>query len=493
MTNSYHPDSARVPGDETDVEADEQPNDAGVTLTLTALIILPLMLIAGFAVDLGGWYVTASQAQSASDAAALAGVIWMPNEVKAREAALELAEQNGFVDGVNATIVTTPHGANRFEVKIETPGEMVFSSLALDPITIARGAIAEYSPPLNMGSPTNVLGLGTYTVGGETPSNAWSGMMGFCVNPTWGDLRSFRTTDSKCGAVPSPWHDPGGYLWIIDVPAGSVNPVTVNIFDPGYCTPANRATHHNEGGPPKEQGNIHYRFTLYEPDNTPYDNTDNTEYGAPYQPATAESCEAFTPAFTLPAGTTGRWVLRSQIQNNNSTNGQNYFSLWADTNAHTGQCSTITDPTCVGIYAADFMPVRTASFDDPAIFYLAEVDPVYQNNKLEISSWDLGEGMESVQILDPAGNEMPFTYETDDGVHSGSSEPCNDGNECLWVTNKIFNGRLVRMTIDLSGLPWGSFPDEWFQVQYNKTAADDSYDWTTWGVRVLGDPIRLVD
>ncbi|MCP4959574.1 MAG: hypothetical protein GY925_09930 [Actinomycetia bacterium] len=472
---------------------DRDDADAGVTLTLTALIILPLLLIAGFAVDLGGWYVIGSKAQSASDAAALAGVVWMPNEVKAHEAALELAEQNGFVDGVNATIVTDGIGTNQFSVEITTPGTMVFSSLALDPIDISRHAIAEYSPPIDIGSPTNVLGLGNYAVGGETPSNAWSGQMGFCVNPKWGDIRSFRTTDSKCGSVPSPWHDPGGYLWIIDVPVGSTQAVNLNIFDPGYCRPSNRPTHHDSGGPPKEQGDVHYRFTLYQPDNTPYDNTDNTQYGSAYEPATAESCEAFTTAFTLPAGTSGRWVLRSQLKDNNSTNGQNYFALWADAASHAGQCSTITDPTCVGIYAAELMPVRTASFDDPAIFYLAEIDPTYQNKKLEITAWDLGEGMESVQILDPAGNEVPFTYETDDGAYAGASVACNDGNECLWVTGSIFDGRNVRMTVDLAGLSWGSYSDTWFQVAYNKTAANTSVDWTTWGVRVIGDPIRLVE
>ncbi|MCP3910888.1 MAG: hypothetical protein GY713_08050, partial [Actinomycetia bacterium] len=225
----------------------------------------------------------------------------------------------------------------------------------------------------------------------------------------------------------------------------------------------------------------------------PLDREDRQMIGADEIGVDIEAQRGWSTGVFLPAGMTGRWVLRSRLLDNGSTRGKNCFGLWADTAAHAGQCSTITDPTCVGIYAAELMPVRTAGHDDPAVFYLSEIDATYQNKKLEISAWDLGEGMESVQILDPAGNEVPFTYETDDGVHSGPSLPCNDGNECLWVTNSIFDGRLVRIGIDLSGLPWGSYSDTWFQVQYNKTAAKTSVDWTTWGVRVIGDPIRLVD
>ena len=50
---------------------------------MSALLMLPLLAFAGFAVDIGYWYTHANRMQRAADAAALAGVVWMPNDEKA--------------------------------------------------------------------------------------------------------------------------------------------------------------------------------------------------------------------------------------------------------------------------------------------------------------------------------------------------------------------------------------------------------------------------
>ena len=72
--------------------------EAGYIMATTALMLIPMLIFAAFAVDVGSWYVEAQKIQRASDAAALAGVVWMPDENKAREAALEITAINGYED-----------------------------------------------------------------------------------------------------------------------------------------------------------------------------------------------------------------------------------------------------------------------------------------------------------------------------------------------------------------------------------------------------------
>ncbi|MEZ5226562.1 MAG: pilus assembly protein TadG-related protein [Acidimicrobiales bacterium] len=59
----YVQNEATLTGDEA---------QAGYVLATTALLLIPLMIFAALAVDVGGWYAQATQAQRAADAAALA-------------------------------------------------------------------------------------------------------------------------------------------------------------------------------------------------------------------------------------------------------------------------------------------------------------------------------------------------------------------------------------------------------------------------------------
>ena len=54
-------------------------DERGYVLILTALILIPLLLISAMAVDYGAWYTSGSRMQRAADAAALAGVVWLPD------------------------------------------------------------------------------------------------------------------------------------------------------------------------------------------------------------------------------------------------------------------------------------------------------------------------------------------------------------------------------------------------------------------------------
>ena len=91
----------------------------GYILAKTALLIVPLLLMAGLSVDVGYWYSRASDIQKAADAAALAGVVWLPETTLARQYALEAAARNGFVNGSDGVAVTvTPVAGQNRRLKV---------------------------------------------------------------------------------------------------------------------------------------------------------------------------------------------------------------------------------------------------------------------------------------------------------------------------------------------------------------------------------------
>ena len=80
--------------------------DEGYTMVMTALLLVPLMLFAALAVDVGGFYTRAHEVQRAADAASLAGVVWMPDDYdQAVTVARATARRNGFNHGVNGVTV----------------------------------------------------------------------------------------------------------------------------------------------------------------------------------------------------------------------------------------------------------------------------------------------------------------------------------------------------------------------------------------------------
>jgi len=134
--------------------------ERGYILIMAALLMLPLLAFTGFAVDYGAWYTYANRMQRAADAAALAGVVWMPNDEKAEAVALETAKANGFDDAAaDVRVTVTPVGNRRLRVHIvDTDVPRFFSSLFISGMDIERQALSEYVQSVPMGSPDNSLG-----------------------------------------------------------------------------------------------------------------------------------------------------------------------------------------------------------------------------------------------------------------------------------------------------------------------------------------------
>ena len=556
----------------------EQAED-GFVIPTTALLLIPLMIFAAFAVDIGAWYARAGQAQRAADAAALAAVVYMPDLAAANTAAQAAAARNGFVDQpgcdvpgpcVNPAsypqVIVTGTTAETVRVNILTEGELYFGSVAVDgPIEIERFAAAQYVLPVELGNPSSALGTGNLGGGGATAENLWLAVNGYCTGRQQGDAISsfYQYTSYYCPGpfnvfnnVPQPWaqdygrlptdvpnffqwtdngtqpgrvnnasqYDPEGYRLSITMPPGSDSQTwNVDFYDPGVCDRIAEFNFGVPGTPGNDKVPVTLQTTLFRADSTTYDDTDNTTpHGVGTIDWPTNSCDWQTGYTISPSDPRGRYILQYRSRAVTNELGLNYFGVRV-TPAGGGGAICI-DPlgtsTCPRVAAKTNLPIYVPSRDktgaplvapgSPANFFLAQIDEVHKDKVLEIVLFDPGEGMNNLQIIDPFGNRPPFTFETVDNAEFGYNQfmdgglsPMTDmplGNQddcggvnCLDTTANRFQNRTVRIRIDLTGTPDICDADCWWQIRYEPSAGGIVTDRTTWTVRVVGDPVRLIE
>lgn len=151
------------------VDDRDAAKERGAVLPLMAIMLVVLIGSAAMAVDLGWLYWQSIEIQHGADAAALSGVIYEPDlQTEAHTEAVAAALQNGYDDGASGTTVTvsdlddTPlvvSNENELRVTITHQVDTFFMKIfGLNEITIARTAVARYTPPLLMGSPDDTFG-----------------------------------------------------------------------------------------------------------------------------------------------------------------------------------------------------------------------------------------------------------------------------------------------------------------------------------------------
>jgi len=308
--------------------------ERGYVVIMSAIIMLPLLAFAGFAVDIGSWYTYANRMQRAADAAALAGVVWMPNDERAEAIALETAKANGFDDAAaDIEVSVTPVGNRRLRVLIEDDTvPMYFSSLFLSEVDISRQALAEYVQAVPMGSPDNTLGNNpdSWNTSGYTRPYYWLNVAGPNLEKHQGDRYTGNrctgaTFISGCTSIGSTGqnldYSDSGYFYRLNIDTKPASgDLSVQVFDPAFITaesscssgnlPAddstwttNATTIYNQGFTGESsatavraryvRGNHQYcvpdrpldvtgsnpvpdtTYLLRAPDNTPFDNFDN--------------------------------------------------------------------------------------------------------------------------------------------------------------------------------------------------------------------------
>ena len=472
--------------------------DRGYAVIMTALVLVPLMGFAGFAVDVGAWYARASSLQRAADAAALAGVVWQPDFTAAEAAARAEAARNGFTHGVDGIeVVVTDAGNNQLQVRItDTEADTFFAGLFLEDVEIARQAVGEYVESVPLGSPESRFGTGTETWTGVPASNFNAALSGYCTPKAAGEQIMngyFGTGWVNCETPDAGWalntdYDAAGYRYAVDKPSGMTQAIDILVFDDSACT-----TGIDSIAPWLSAYDFETEWTLYAADSTPINDYDNP-VSATHISAEDGACGSWEVMFTIPgAAQAGRWYVGVRTLQSDYGSGHNLYGIWARRAGDTVPCSTLTDSTCPQLFAIKRMGVTVSTPGiNTADFFLAEIDPVHAGKQARVSLWDTADGMENLQILDPNGNPVAFTYSTSDGAYTNLANDTCSGEPCLNVSGNLFNNRLIELVIDLpTTATFAGYPDNWWNINY--VSGSSVWDRTVWGVEILGDPVRLLE
>src|SRR5438445_10475210 len=189
--------------------------------------------------------------QRAADAAALAGVVYLPGNVTgAVTAAQNEAAKNGFPTGVNGVTVTAaPESGAILGVNISSPVRTFFARLfGVSSFTAQRNARAEFILPVPMGSPEDYFGINVVCRSTDTPpacpqvpSADGSGNLaplgffgGVAARGTERANGDAYSTYYNGSPTLNPGFDPNGYQYIVEFGPGTVNG-SVWLYDPIFC------------------------------------------------------------------------------------------------------------------------------------------------------------------------------------------------------------------------------------------------------------------
>lgn len=248
-----------------------------------------------------------------------------------------------------------------------------------------------------------------------------------------------------------------------------------------------------------------------------------------WAPSCTSSLLGWVPSFELP--TPGRWRIRVYTEpNQNHSQGVNGFALRArrsgstfslcDTRATGGPASC---PSVAGNSTMSIQAVATIGNGDTADLFLSRLAPAdeFRGKQVAVYLWDLGEGMDRLQILEPgtntavsfrwryvdpnvdgctesssdksfSGREGVAFIDLSQAVRGSPAHPCGAGRVSGFTR---FSGRLVEVILDLPPT-YGSAPgfDGWWKVRYRggPDSAGGLRDRTTWAVQLQGDPVHLI-
>jgi Flp pilus assembly protein TadG len=230
----------------------DRSREGGYVAVMTALLLTVFMGFAAFAVDVGHWYLVGQQEQRAADAAAMAGVTYLPgNPTTAFTTAQNYSKINGFQNGVSATVVTPAVDAQptRLRVTVSQTVSNFFGSLMGVPTTkVARTAVADYAGPVPLGSPCNEFGADP-DVNGHQSTNCngegafWANVGSLSALKSYGDAFQDNVCASGvdgCTGSTNTDFDPNGYFYTVTVTQAMAN-LTIQAFDPAminvgdYC------------------------------------------------------------------------------------------------------------------------------------------------------------------------------------------------------------------------------------------------------------------
>ena len=486
----------------------------GAVLVFVAIGLPVFLGMAGFAVDYGWLYWNGVKIQHGADAAALGGVIYEPDDRPlAHSEALNSARENGYDAGDAGTqvipldFVDDPTAVeNPFQLAVTITDEVptfFMKIFGIDSIDITKRAVAEYVLPLELGSPSSQFGNAP-TCSGQSGSGScpgiWASIQGDINGRGYGDkysskCKNWNTTSSPSCTVDNPTYRERGYIFGVDVPAGSTSP-TVDLFDPGFNPDGNGTSPVFDRWSAGNTDDGHtVQFTLYAPTPTPLNLASTTpvcqvSYSAGYWDDAAQTWERLCTAPDLGPGV---YPLQVKVTST-GTVGHNRFSIRASASG--------TDPT---VYAIGDFSLYSEQSAGTAEFYLARVGPEHAGKTLVLNLWDVGDAQSNawVQPLAPTGagtwGTHPCTWEGfrgDTGAKWPTYVPSSDESTCKIVTEFFggtstarYNNSDLQIEIDLTGYTCST--NCWWKIRIRYPSS--STDTTTWEAHIDGNPVRLVE
>jgi hypothetical protein len=362
----------------------------------------------------------------------------------------------------------------------------------------------------------------------------WAAISGPCTDKQQGDRKAARwanNTSNNCGSTANSEYSTANYEYYIELPPGRSYATDVIIFAPNFNCGNTTTNEQNPGGNPSGcPGSLNTTFTLYQADNTAIDDTDNPpmnntlcgSFGAgqngtkTFNVNTIEKNYTFNPSpgnftnFPTSGGLVGWWrlcrisagapsgkyILRVNHGGGN-TQGSNAYSVVATPSSPQRLCDSRTDATCPRVYAKDYLSIYAGAPGSAAVaaFFLAEIGTQHDGKKVEITLWDPAEGATQLRILAPTGANTwaprTFDYTSSYGGPGGAAGPSGTGVSAINVSAFNFNHHLITITFTLPTAWNPPATNSWFKIEYTYGAS--STDRTTWAVRVLGDPVHLID
>ena len=199
----------------------------GQIIVMFALSIMLLFGILALVIDVGAMWNESLHVQLAAEAAALAGVPYMPGDfATATTKAQAEATKNGYTTGSGTTVSTAVDAeSNR---RLDVTITRTYSDLLPRPVrhadgTVTRTATGEYTLPVPMGSPLSVYG--------DNSGRFWAAAEAQGSNRSYGDAYGTYYNPSP---TLNNQYDSNGYMYAIDVPSGA-GATNIDLYDPGFC------------------------------------------------------------------------------------------------------------------------------------------------------------------------------------------------------------------------------------------------------------------
>ncbi|MGZ8528206.1 MAG: pilus assembly protein TadG-related protein [Candidatus Limnocylindrales bacterium] len=499
---------------------------SGQILVMFAMSTGLLFGVMAVVVDVGNLWNASLHVQHAAEAAALAGVPYMPGDfATASTKALAEAAKNGYSTTAGATVTASINleSNRRLDVTVSQNSQTYFLRIVgISTVRVTRVATGEYTLPVPMGSP-----LSNY---GDNTGFFWAAAESQGANRGYGDAYGTFYNPSP---TQNNQYDANGYQYAIEVPAGAGS-TTVDLYDPTFCAVDDKKGAGDHWIPWNLSGwpGMSTYYTLWsDPAATPLDYSDDVivtssgplfetrrqvdksaafrdthaSWSTPYAGfANLPDCTSdpyhnqwWTLATVTTPGTYRLQVTTTNAAIPNDQKGTSAENMWA-------LRAVSSDPTYKAyVYGLGKMVIYANVANGTTLFYLGRIEAVHAGKTMVIQLFDPGDasGNSSIEVLKPTSTgyaPATFSY-TADSTAAGSKSGTNVTSLRTTISGAgQYNNAWVTLTIPLPktytaplppGEPAGTLGG-WWKIRYSYDST--TTDTTTWQASIRGNPVHLV-